>query len=135
MSINYKYIHLKLKYIYLVTAYICVGLGLLGAFLPLLPTTPFLLAAMFLFAKSDPERARKLENSKLLGSYIQSYTQGKGMSLRHKLQTIIIMWATILLSIVFLVEKIAVMVILITIAIAVTIHIALLRPQRGKVKE
>lgn len=123
---------MKLKYIYLITAYICVGLGLLGAFLPLLPTTPFLLAAMFLFAKSDPERARKLENSKLLGSYIQSYTQGKGMSLRHKLQTIIIMWATIILSIVFLVDKVAVMILLIVISIAVTIHIVILRPYRKK---
>lgn len=123
---------MKLKYVYLIIAYICVGLGLLGAFLPLLPTTPFLLAAMFLFAKSDPERARKLENSKLLGSYIQSYTQGKGMSLRHKLQTIILMWATIILSIVFLVEKVAVMILLVIISTAVTIHIALLRPRQKK---
>lgn len=121
---------MKLKYIYLITAYICVGLGLLGAFLPLLPTTPFVLAAMYLFAKSDPERARKLENNKLLGRYIKSYTQGKGMSFRHKLQTIILMWATIMLSNIFLVEKVAVMVLLLIIATAVTIHIVLLRPRR-----
>lgn len=102
----------------------CIGLGVAGIFLPLLPTTPFLLAAMFMLARSNPSIARRLENSRLLGGYIKSYTQKKRLDRRSKIKIISLMWLTIMLSLWLIRGNIYLEVMLIVISIAVTIHIS-----------
>lgn len=51
----------------------CVGLGALGIIMPLLPTTPFLLLAVWAFSKSSPEMAEKIRNHRLAGPYIRDW--------------------------------------------------------------
>lgn len=123
------------RFFLIATGYLCIVLAVVGIFLPLLPTTPFLLAAMVLFAKSSPERAKKLENNRFLGEYIKCYTQGTGMNLRYKVQTIILLWASISLSALYLIDTLWVRVLLFIIAVAVTIHVILIRPSRPKGSE
>lgn len=55
------------------TGWICVGLGLIGVVLPLLPTTPFLLVAVWSFSKSSPEMAEKIRNHRIAGPYIRGW--------------------------------------------------------------
>ena len=55
------------------TGWMCVGLGALGIIMPLLPTTPFLLLAVWAFSKSSPEMAEKIRNHPLAGPYIRDW--------------------------------------------------------------
>jgi len=100
-----------------------VGLGILGIFLPLLPTTPFLLLAAACFARSSQKFYNWLLNNRWFGRYIRNYREGKGIPLRVKVMTISLLWVTILISAYF-VSIIYVRIFLILVAIGVTIHVA-----------
>lgn len=104
-----------------------LGLGFLGVFLPLLPTTPFLLLAAACYARSSKRAYNWLLNNKLFGSYIKNYREGKGVPLKVKVLSISLLWLTIIFSAMFLVHIIFVRIILIFIAIAITIHILKIR--------
>jgi uncharacterized membrane protein YbaN (DUF454 family) len=75
-----------------------VFLGVLGAILPLLPTTPFLLLAAACYVRSSERLYHKLINSKVLGAYIRNYREGKGMPMRAKIISLALLWASISLS-------------------------------------
>ncbi len=59
--------------IYLILAWVFVGVGLLGVFLPVLPTTPFLILAAFLFSKSSPRFHQWLRDHRLLGPSLKDW--------------------------------------------------------------
>ncbi|MCJ7657039.1 MAG: YbaN family protein [Candidatus Atribacteria bacterium] len=103
------------------------GLGILGIFLPLLPTTPFLLLAAACYIRSSERFYNWLINNKWLGNYIKNYLEGKGVSLKVKVLSISLLWITIGYSVVFVVNIFPIRVILILIAIGVTIHILSIR--------
>lgn len=63
---------------------ICTALGLIGIFLPVLPTTPFLLLAAFLFARSSERLMKKLEASKAYQAYVVPFKENKGIEARVK---------------------------------------------------
>ncbi|MEG1607479.1 MAG: YbaN family protein [Mucinivorans sp.] len=110
---------------------LCAGLGTLGVFLPLLPTTPFLLAALFFFYRSSPELARKLLDNKILGPYVASYASGAGMPLKVKVRTLILMWSVMLLSIFCFTDNLWVRLFLTLTAVAVTVHIVTFRSAKS----
>ncbi|MGL4252623.1 MAG: YbaN family protein [Fusobacteriaceae bacterium] len=62
--------------------------GVLGIFLPLIPTTPFILLAAFCFEKSSPKFHNLLLNSGYLGKYIRDYQEKKGITLINKVISI-----------------------------------------------
>jgi uncharacterized membrane protein YbaN (DUF454 family) len=62
-----------------------VGLGWLGVFLPLLPTTPFLLLASFFFLRSSPRLSNWLVRSKLFGPFLRDWQTHGGVRPRVKL--------------------------------------------------
>jgi uncharacterized protein len=62
-----------LRLFYLGLGWLCVGLGVVGIIMPLLPTTPFLLLAVWAFSKSSPELAAKLRNHPKAGPYIRAW--------------------------------------------------------------
>jgi uncharacterized membrane protein YbaN (DUF454 family) len=103
------------------------GLGILGIFLPLLPTTPFLLLAAACYIRSSERFYNWLMNNKWLGNYIKNYLEGKGVSLKAKVFSISFLWITIGYSAVFAVNIFSIRVILILIAIGVTIHLLSIR--------
>ena len=112
-----------MRYFLIIISCICIGLGVLGIFLPLLPTTPFLLLASWLLLKSSPKLHQWLLNHKVLGIYIRNYEVYKAIPLRAKIISISLLWATILSSAYFFVPIVWVKVLLVGIAIAVTVHL------------
>jgi len=107
-----------------------VALGTIGIFLPLLPTTPFLLLAAGCYAGGSKKFYNWFLNNRWFGEYIRNYREKKGIPLKIKILSISFLWATIGYSIVFLVDILLIRVILAFIAIAVTIHIIRLRTLR-----
>jgi uncharacterized membrane protein YbaN (DUF454 family) len=106
---------------------LCVGLGIIGIFVPILPTTPFLLLAAACYMRSSERFYRWLTNNRVFGAYVRNYIEGRGMPIRIKLATILLLWLAIGLSITFAVESLVIRIILISIAVGVTVHIALIR--------
>jgi uncharacterized protein len=100
-----------------------VGLGVIGIFLPILPTTPFLLLATYCYARSSKRFYYWLINNRFFGEYIRNYREKRGMTLRHKLFVIFLLWLTIGLSAGFFVPQWWLKAVLIAIATGVTIHI------------
>ncbi|MGC3977406.1 MAG: YbaN family protein [Paludibacteraceae bacterium] len=95
-----------------------------GIFVPLLPTTPFLLLSAALYAKSSEKLYHRLLNHRVLGGYIRSFREEKAISLKVKIVAISTMWITMGYCIFFIVNnKWYVQLILAVIALAVTIHI------------
>ena len=76
------------KILYIVLGCISVGLGALGAVLPVLPTVPFLMLTAFCFAKSSARLHGWFLGTTLYKKYIGSYMERKGMTLRAKLALI-----------------------------------------------
>jgi len=103
-----------------------VVIGLIGIFLPVLPTTPFLLLAAWCYARSSERFYNWLITNKWFGEYIRNYQEGRGIPLKVKILAILFLWATILISIYFFVTNIYIRIILIVIASAVTVHILML---------
>lgn len=112
-----------MKVFYIVSGNIALGLGVLGIFLPVLPTTPFLLLAAALYCKGSPKLYAWLLNNKHLGVYIRNYREKRAIPLRAKIVSVTTMWATILLSAFLAVNVWWPRVVLIVIAAAVTWHI------------
>ena len=109
---------------------LCVGLGVLGMFLPLLPTTVFLLMAAYCYSRSSERFHNWLLSNRMFGSYIKNYKSGQGISMRQKVSTITILWASIGLSIWLLAGSFWVALLLIAIAVGVTLHLVLLKTHR-----
>jgi uncharacterized membrane protein YbaN (DUF454 family) len=100
-----------------------VAIGLIGIFLPVLPTTPFLLLAAWCYARSSARYYKWLTSNKWFGEYIRNYQEGKGIPMKIKIFAISFLWITILISVYFFIGNIYVRLILILIASVVTIHI------------
>lgn len=120
-----------MKWLLLALAWLCVGLGFLGAFLPLLPTTPFLLLAVFLFARSSPRWRIALIRHRLLGPYLRGYASKEGLSVRAKAATLAILWGTILASLFLLADSWWARGVLLAVGVGVTIHILLRKTRRA----
>ena len=81
--------------------FVCVGLATLGALLPGLPTTVFLLLASYFFAKSCPWlEDRYLRRNRLFKPYLALLDSGRPMPWHARLVSIFVMWAFIAVSIV-----------------------------------
>lgn len=107
-----------------------VGVGIVGIFVPILPTTPFLLISAALFARSSSRFYDWLINNRIFGSYIKNYREGKGIPLRLKIITIALLWITIGCSAVFAVDIFWVRIMLIIMAAGVTVHIIRIKPKK-----
>lgn len=102
---------------------ISLGLGILGAFLPVLPTTPFLLLAATLFLKSNKGLYDWLMNHPRLGTYIRNFLEYKAIPLRVKIVSVSLVWITLLYCAIEVAEHWAMRALFIIIAIAVSVHI------------
>lgn len=111
-----------MKFVYLIIGSITLALGFLGIFLPLLPTTPFLLITAFCYLRSSEKMYTWLTTHKYFGKYLKRYLIDKGMSKSDKIRTILLLWLTISFSI-YIVSLLLVKLLLVVIASLVSIHI------------
>lgn len=118
------------KGLFVVAGTLCVVLGVLGMFLPLLPTTPFLLLAAFFYARSSERFYERLLNNRWCGKYIRNYREGKGIAMRQKIVTIAILWITIGYGIWFMGSVTWLNLLLLGIAVGVTIHLIRIKTYR-----
>ena len=109
---------------------LALTLGTIGIFLPLLPTTPFLLLATFLYSRSSERFYRWLIGHRFLGGYIQRYREGRSMTRANKAVTLVFLWVTIGLTIAFVLPQLWTKLLLAAIAAGVTIHILRLKTAR-----
>ncbi|MBA7477362.1 Inner membrane protein YbaN [subsurface metagenome] len=108
-----------------------LAVGIVGIFVPLLPTTPFLLLAAGCYLRSSQRFYNWLMANRLFGAYIRNYIEGRGIPIKIKLFIITLLWVTIGISI-WLVANWVVTVILLIVAVGVTLHIIFIRVRRKK---
>lgn len=72
------------KIIYIILAFICLGVGCIGIVLPVLPTTPFLLLASVLFAKGSTRFHKWFISTKLYQNHLEEFVRTKSMTLKKK---------------------------------------------------
>ena len=107
----------------IIAGFVFTGLGLFGIFLPLLPTTPFLLLAVACFARSSKKHHFWLMNNKWFGSFIKDYHEKRGIKLRVKIIAISLLWISISYSVIFMVGNLFVSVIMVIVALGVTVFL------------
>jgi uncharacterized membrane protein YbaN (DUF454 family) len=113
-----------MKYLLVFFGIISLSLGIVGIFLPILPTTPFLLLSAALFARSSKQLYNRLLGHPVLGEYIHDFLEEKAIPLRIKIFSVSIMWIAMVCTIFFVVNKILwLQILLFAIAIGITVHI------------
>jgi uncharacterized protein len=110
----------------------CVGLGILGMFLPLLPTTPFLLLSAFCFARGSDRLYQKLLNHRVCGKYINNYRNGVGFTIREKVTALTVLWLSIVNGAWWLGDRIWMKVLLAAVGCGVTIYLVRIKTNSGE---
>lgn len=82
------------KLVYIIVGCVGLGLGALGAVLPLLPAFPFLLLAAVCFGKSSERLHKWFVGTKLYKNNLESYVKGRGMTLKTKIRIMVIVTVT-----------------------------------------
>jgi len=107
-----------------------IVLGVIGIFVPLLPTVPFLLLAAYCYSKSSEKFYNWLITNRWFGKMIRDYKEGKGVPMQAKVYSIIFLWLAIGCSTIFVVESNTMKIVLILVGVAVTVHLMMLKSYR-----
>lgn len=114
------------KTFYNIAGTVALLLGIVGIFLPLLPTTPFLLLASACYMRGSDRMYQWLMSQRHLGPYLRSYQQGRGIPMRAKITALALMWTSLTVSMWF-VPLPWVRALLLVPGIAVTIYLLRIR--------
>jgi len=125
-----------LRWVLISCGWISIGCGVIGIFLPIVPTVPFLLLAVACFAKSSVQFHRWLLEHDHLGPLLHDYLKGAGIPLRAKLTALTMIWVSFPISVVLFAKLLWLKVLLIAVAVAVSIYLLSLRtaPQNSRQK-
>lgn len=104
-----------------------LAVGIVGVFVPILPTTPFLLLSAACYIRSSKRFYNWLISNRLFGDYVRNYIEQRGVPLRLKVSSLALLWIAIGCSAAFATDTLWVRIVLVVIAIAVTAHILSLR--------
>jgi uncharacterized membrane protein YbaN (DUF454 family) len=100
-----------------------VALGVIGIFVPLWPTTCFLLLAGWCFARSSPRAERWLHENRLFGKYLRDYRENGIISARVRFGSLSVLWLFIGISAILLLEHLWAVALLLLVAVAVSAHL------------
>ena len=110
-----------------------LGIGAIGIVLPVLPTTPLVLASFFCFAKSSKKAERWILSNRYFGSYIKNYQTKEGIPLDVKIKSLIFLWVMLIASMIYMNQG-YLFLLLSLIGLAVSTHILLLKTKTNKNK-
>lgn len=123
-----------MKHLLNIIGCIAVVLAVFGVFLPLLPTTPFLLLASACFVRGSPRLHNWLRTNRVFGAYLRDYEDGRGIPLRGKVVVLVLMWGSLGWSMTR-VPGLALVLLLAAIGTGVTVYLVryvpTMRPKRG----
>ncbi len=100
-----------------------VALGVVGIFLPVLPTVPFLLLALACFTRSSERCYAWLLDHAHFGPLVRPYLDGRGMQRSTKVKAIALLWTSIIISALLLNETPWVQQLLLVVALGVTLYL------------
>lgn len=100
-----------------------VVMGVIGIFVPLWPTTCFLLLAGWCFARSSARAERWLHENRLFGRYLRDYREHGSISPRVRLTSVVTLWTFIGVSALLLASRLWAVGLLLLVAVAVTVHL------------
>ena len=112
-----------MKFIFLFLGIVSLVLGVVGIFLPVLPTTPFLLLSATLFLRSSQRLYNWLLSHPYLGEYIRNFKEYRAVPLRVKIVSVSLVWLTLLYCALFVAKEWWMSAVFIAIALGVSIHI------------
>lgn len=113
-----------MKFLLILLGSVSLALGIVGIFVPLLPTTPFLLLTAALWVRSSPQLYVWLVRNRYLGEYIRNYRENRAIPLRAKAVSLTLMWGTMLYCVfVLLTAWWWAQIVLLAVAVGVTWHI------------
>ena len=112
---------------------VSLALGIMGIFLPVLPTTPFLLLSAALYMRSSQRLYEWLMSHKHLGPYIKNFREHKALPLRVKIVSVTMVWVTLLYCAISVANEWWMSALFIAIAIGVSIHISSYRTLKKSV--
>lgn len=119
-------LHSVKRYLYIIGGSISLALGVIGIFLPVLPTTPFLLLSAFCYLRGSQKMYDWLLGHKVLGPYIYNYITYKAVTRKTKKVILTTMWLILTISTI-LVPILYIRIFLLASGIGVTIHILTLK--------
>lgn len=120
------------KGLLIIAGSICVGLGFLGVFLPLLPTTPFLLLAAACFAASSERLYNWLLANRYFGPLIRDWREHRSIPLKVKVVAITMIWVMIGSSVIFIIPLLPVKIFLLLVAAGVTAFLLSIKTKRDE---
>ncbi len=112
-----------MRILFLFIGILSLVLGVIGIFLPVLPTTPFLLLSATLFLRSSQKLYDWLLSHPYLGEYIRNFKEHKAIPLRVKVVSVSLVWITLLYCALFVAREWWMSAMFIAIALGVSIHI------------
>lgn len=112
-----------------------LGVGVLGVFIPLLPSTPFLLLAAACFVRSSERLHSSLMSHRLLGPYIRNYRDHRAISRSARFTTLALLWATLAVSAFLTETSLPVRLLLLGIGLGVTVHLLTLKRISGTCRD
>lgn len=110
------------KYTFIVFGTLALVLGIIGIFLPILPTTPFLLLASFFYVRSSKKLNHWLLNHKYFGAYLTDYIEYKAIKKSNRRYSLTFLWFTLITAMIVS-QQIWLVCLLIVIGSSVTFHI------------
>lgn len=112
-----------MRYILAFLGSVSLVLGIIGIFVPMLPTTPFLLLTAALYFRSSPRLYAWLMNHPRLGTYIRNFRENKAIPLRVKIISVTLVWGTLLYCAFGIAHEWWLRILFLLLATGITIHI------------
>ena len=122
------------KFLLITAGNLSLSLGVAGIFLPVLPTTPFLLLSAACYVRSSQRLYNWLIHHRILGLYIRSYIEYRAISIRAKGVSIFALWAVILSTVLFFVDLLWLRLLLLAVAVGVTFYLLTIRTLTDEMK-